>query len=102
MSPLTLLCQLNQVSARIFEHCCGYGSHRDWRLSEHHPGGAKTFVFSVNIFNRERSERNTVLRQGTLERSTRRFGRGLQQWFVPTSIFWRNTCHPSRASYRDV
>ena len=50
-----------------------YGPHRDWRLRKHHPGGAKKFVFSVNIFNRERSERNSILQQGTLGGSSARF-----------------------------
>src|SRR5215470_19392051 len=46
---------------------------------EHHPGGAKTFVFSVNIFKRKRSDRNSIMHQGTLERSHRRMAIGLQQ-----------------------
>jgi len=59
--PLALLRQLNQITAGIVQDGSRYRTHGNRQLRKHDPSGAKAFVFSLNIFNRERSEWNTIL-----------------------------------------
>ncbi len=97
-----LLCDLDQVAARIVEYRGNDRPEVCWRLYESHTSCRETLVFGFDVVDREGGTGDTVLHKRPLERTDRGMVIRLKQQLHPLRSFLGYNSDPGVISQGDV